>query len=265
MSGHRLVDRRRFGYGRIDNRVITEHGADLGPYALAVYCALAVHADSDGGSFPGRKTIAKETGMSDRSVDKALVLLAERGLVIVENRYHDDGGKTSNRYVLAHVVHPHANDVRMGSEPDAHTHANEVRIEQDSQVTRLTEQRDVNVATRTHATRMTADWYPSVEDYAFGAECGFNDRDVDVMLAEFRDYWLGVPGQRGTKVDWSATFRNQIRRERDRRPKSNGAGTPAIPQKTNVIRNYWADQVAAEEAAMRGESASGDVIEGEYR
>lgn len=31
-------------------------------------------------------------------------------------------------------------------------------------------------------------------------------------LAEFVDYWHGVPGQRGVKLDWFATFRNWCRR-----------------------------------------------------
>jgi len=29
----------------------------------------------------------------------------------------------------------------------------------------------------------------------------------------FIDYWIGVPGQRGSKLDWDATWRNWMRRE----------------------------------------------------
>jgi len=30
-------------------------------------------------------------------------------------------------------------------------------------------------------------------------------------LEEFRDHWAGVPGARGTKLDWGATYRNRLR------------------------------------------------------
>ena len=30
---------------------------------------------------------------------------------------------------------------------------------------------------------------------------------------QFKDYWIGVPGQKGTKTDWDATWRNWVRRQ----------------------------------------------------
>lgn len=40
---------------------------------------------------------------------------------------------------------------------------------------------------------------------------------------KFRDYWLGVPGQRGRKLDWLATWRNFVRNERG--PITSGSGS----------------------------------------
>lgn len=37
------------------------------------------------------------------------------------------------------------------------------------------------------------------------------DLDPDELFAEFRDYWCAVPGQRGCKLDWIATWRNRVR------------------------------------------------------
>lgn len=42
-------------------------------------------------------------------------------------------------------------------------------------------------------------------------------------LASFRDYWAGVPGQRGVKLDWEGTYRNWVRRDATRAPGSVGA------------------------------------------
>lgn len=51
--------------------------------------------------------------------------------------------------------------------------------------------------------------------------CGLKDHEA------FCDYWRSVPGAKGTKVDWVATWRNWMRREQDqrstRRPPTNGA------------------------------------------
>lgn len=39
----------------------------------------------------------------------------------------------------------------------------------------------------------------------------FPNVDVKAATAEFEDYWRGVPGQKGRKTDWEATWRNRIR------------------------------------------------------
>jgi uncharacterized protein YdaU (DUF1376 family) len=35
--------------------------------------------------------------------------------------------------------------------------------------------------------------------------------DLDAITREFVDYWIAVPGQRGCKLDWVATWRNRVR------------------------------------------------------
>ena len=39
--------------------------------------------------------------------------------------------------------------------------------------------------------------------------------DLQAATAEFVDYWRSVPGSRGRKVDWTATWRNSMRRYAD--------------------------------------------------
>ena len=34
------------------------------------------------------------------------------------------------------------------------------------------------------------------------------------VFAEFRDYWVAQPGQKGVKTDWDATWRNWVRRQK---------------------------------------------------
>ena len=49
--------------------------------------------------------------------------------------------------------------------------------------------------------------------------------DPEAEVAEFIDYWIAVPGQRGTKLDWPATYRNRIRFKSERRG-PNGQSRP---------------------------------------
>lgn len=37
----------------------------------------------------------------------------------------------------------------------------------------------------------------------------------DKRLPEFMDYWRGVPGQRGVKIDWVSTWRNDMRKQQE--------------------------------------------------
>lgn len=39
----------------------------------------------------------------------------------------------------------------------------------------------------------------------------FPKYDPDLVFAEFHDYWIGVSGAKGVKLDWFATFRNHVR------------------------------------------------------
>lgn len=72
-------------------------------------------------------------------------------------------------------------------------------------------------------TRIAADWRPSPELYDVAADTEGSIRmdfeEVDRILPAFVDYWLAKPGAQGLKLDWEATFRNWLRRERERNPK----------------------------------------------
>lgn len=64
-------------------------------------------------------------------------------------------------------------------------------------------------------TRLPDGWQPSPEAVQFARDLNLNP---DSVTAEFVDYWRGVPGQRGRKIDWDATYRNRCRDIAARRP-----------------------------------------------
>jgi len=63
------------------------------------------------------------------------------------------------------------------------------------------------------ASRLSKDWYPSDEEVTF-CRTERPDLNVQQVANEFRDYWTARPGKDGTKLDWTATWRNWVRRQR---------------------------------------------------
>jgi uncharacterized protein YdaU (DUF1376 family) len=63
------------------------------------------------------------------------------------------------------------------------------------------------------ATRLPNDWRPTDRMLAF-CESERPDLNPLEVADTFRDYWVSVPGQKGTKADWEATWRNWVRSQR---------------------------------------------------
>lgn len=61
--------------------------------------------------------------------------------------------------------------------------------------------------------RIPPDWKPSAEDIDFCRQRR-PDLDLDQVAETFRDHWSALSGKGATKLDWSATWRNWVRRER---------------------------------------------------
>lgn len=70
--------------------------------------------------------------------------------------------------------------------------------------------------------RLPPDWQP-IDEPDFNL--GLRERE----LSRFRDYWVGVPGSKGVKLDWQATWRNWIRKASDNHGKTfNNRPTDAL-------------------------------------
>ena len=73
---------------------------ELKPAYKFVLMALADAAGDDGYCWPSIPTLARKTGMSERSVQRILRILEKSGLLKVEARFRGDGSATSNGYYL---------------------------------------------------------------------------------------------------------------------------------------------------------------------
>lgn len=63
------------------------------------------------------------------------------------------------------------------------------------------------------------------------SEQSLTDHEIRTQAETFRDYWISVPGQKGRKLDWEATWRNWIRRYSENRANTHskrGANTHSM-------------------------------------
>ena len=102
---------------------------------------------------------------------------------------------------------------------------------------------------RERGSRIPDGWQP--EDATFAARHGV---DEATALPEFRDYWRGVAGKAGVKLDWEATWRNQVRHLAAKRAQ-------APPRKTSQMspEDQNADLMRRMQAAM-GQSEENPVL-----
>lgn len=68
--------------------------------AKAVYMYLRDRADKQGQCWPGIRTIAKDLHYSTSTVKRAVADLVCSGYLEKEDRFRENGGRTSNLYVL---------------------------------------------------------------------------------------------------------------------------------------------------------------------
>jgi hypothetical protein len=97
--------------------------------------------------------------------------------------------------------------------------------------------------TRLAVTELPDDWR------AFAV--GHGVADPAAAFAEFRDYWIAVPGQRGTKLDWAATWRNRIRNL----PKNRGSNAKPPNGLAGALARLRDDIAADERSEERGRPA----------
>lgn len=78
--------------------------------------------------------------------------------------------------------------------------------------------------------RLPEDFVPDASCEKVARELNYTRAHWKAVLANFFDYWRGIPGARGRKLDWQATFRNDLRSPRNapRNTKGNANGTHTI-------------------------------------
>ena len=81
-------------------------------------------------------------------------------------------------------------------------------------------------------TRIPADWS---EDGETAKAEGLSQQESTYEADRFRDYWRGIPGRHGRKIDWLATWRNWCRKAAEQRSRG-PRGQPDRPGGFAAVR-----------------------------
>ena len=220
---------------------------DVPPQTVAVLIGLANHAGPDGrGSYPSQPTLARYTRKGPRAIRKDLVTLEEKGLIRRGNQRLTDHLPPDKRPVvwdLAMGPEAPASDRnhrtgRNHSSPrnpsSARNHSSRAggttvpaatgtTVPPNRPVEPTTEPLQAPPPTAgppkgadtAKGTRLPGDFTvtPAMAEWARtnAPTCGTADHEA------FCDYWRSIPGARGRKLDWTATWRNWMRRENEKR------------------------------------------------
>ncbi len=65
----------------------------------------------------------------------------------------------------------------------------------------------INSSRKSRGCRIPDDWLP---DREYARNHGMSEPQIDMEAENFVNYWCAVPGARGVKLDWSATWRNRV-------------------------------------------------------
>lgn len=82
------------------NNLLQLYASDLPPRATAVFLYLYQRCNKDDSCFPSIRTICSDMNLSRSTVKRALNDLIKAGFIIKEARYRENGGNSSNLYIL---------------------------------------------------------------------------------------------------------------------------------------------------------------------
>lgn len=184
----------------------------------------------------GKETVCTRTGFSDVCVQKAIKGLEQKGVFTVSREL----GQTSFfEFTGTNEVSTGANDISTGTNDitpnEVSTGTNEVSkgceprlggvlttLVHNKEITNKEQRNNKEdggapspsisqkpIKEKSQGTSFTLQTLP--DDWKDAAEKLAPDLDPEKLFEEFADYWRAVPGERGRKKDWLATFRNHIR------------------------------------------------------
>lgn len=227
---------------------VWSHSASRGVDRLVLLAIADASEDDGGNAWPSTATLAAKAGVDERTVQRSVRRLVESGELTMKP---NAGKKGTNVYRV--TMTPGSVPPRQSAAPDSappltpgtesppaerHPGTQSPNPRQSAtpgggtappepSLTRPEPSEDA----RKRATRVPEP-FTVTDDMR-----GWLDNErlptgwAQQITEEFVDYWRGVPGEKGRKVDWAATWRNWLRREARKSPPQRSA--------SNDLPAYW--------------------------
>lgn len=186
------------------------------PTDKLVMLALADCANDGGDCWPSIATVARKSGVSERSVQRAIRWAQEAGLI---EREEVVGKGCKYRLTPRHAVTP-TPDTVTGRQPDGATGATQTpdtvspkpsRTIKPSQSASHPEKGARAKGEAAH--RLPDDWEPvplTPGLVAYEIVAAWQPGRMERELSKFRDHWAAASGQQARKHDWQAAWRKWI-------------------------------------------------------
>lgn len=253
--------------------------------ARLVLIAIAERAKPNGtGAWPSIKDLMKRANLAERSVQSGIKELERIGELKVG---WNKGPGGSNLYTVLmyqppaesappQILHPadsagvetETNSDTIPQDPPQNLHPAESAPPQilrdppaesapEPSLNRPTKKKTSSPSSATRGTRIPDDFAMTPEMITWGQE-NFPTLDGNTITAEFVDYWRGVAGAKGVKLDWIATWRNRVRDVAKRTATgAPGHARASPPRTTGQQRLDDAARIAADMRALDEAEAQG--------
>ena len=250
---------------------IDSHGAKL------LLIAIANYADDRGQAWPGQETLQRHVRANRKSIIRWISQLEAEGYLERKRRGGDGSGRRSNLYQLA-IDEPKQSPtgdtstagqsptqdtkgkVPLGTLAKSHSDPSKVPLvthepleeplgEPSEGEARASDAPSTPQKKTKRGSRLDLEALP--EDWRAYCSQKRPDLDPDETWDDFRDYWTSIPGQRGYKVDWLATWRRWVRNQHT---SANGTDLPRPNAHTRAQGDLRLSDKAIARAARPGET-----------
>lgn len=219
--------------------------ADVSPSAFALYIFFIGRADSEGGVTISQKEISALTGISYSHISRLKKELASTGWIVIEGRklrlakFAENANKppkfaeNANKLIKKRVALYNNNNINNNIYNNIYNkyinnkYSND-NIKTISEVSEKMTKKGKRLPHDFEVTQAMLDW---------AAEKRLSV-DLEIETEKFRNYWVSVPGAKGVKLDWVATWRNWMLNAEGYQRRGNGGYQKAPATNREKLEAY---------------------------
>ena len=206
---------------------------DLPAGKKLVLLALCDNANDQGECYPSVQSIAIKCSMGERTVQQHVADMEGEGIVTRLMRkgrstvYKIDPRKFRTPAESAPLSNPAPTPADSAPPPPQNSHPTPADLAPITVKEPSVEPSKNRQGAR--GTRLPADWVltKSLGEWTLAEFPSWTAERLRSVAAKFKDHWLAQPGQKGSKADWLATWRNWCRREEEMNPQGKQGGNGA--------------------------------------